>query len=153
MLRVDLSWYKFLFLECFVIFPCSQVGLEIALGTSKVCYLLLGSLPTLFKKFPICHLPNLWWEELTWHVPYWWCQLLGRLSVILKDLFRPQLLTVGFFSFEISPAVGRCTSDTFLASLLLCGAWDSAGKGLSPLHQSHQQYPQWDYNTGMNRKL
>lgn len=67
--------------------------------------------------------------------------------------FPPTIADGWVFSFEISPAVGRCTSDTFLASLLLCGAWDSAGKGLSPLHQSHQQYPQWDYNTGMNRKL
>lgn len=47
----------------------SQVGLDIALGTRKVRCLVLGSVPALFGRFPVCHPPDLWWDEQTWHVP------------------------------------------------------------------------------------
>lgn len=37
--------------------------------------------------------------------------------------------------------------------MLLHNFLDSGGKQPSKLHQKIQQHPQWDYNTGMNRKL
>lgn len=63
--------------------------MDVALGTGKVCCLLLGSMPTLRKRFPIRDLPNLWWDEHTWHAKHWCGQLLVYLSVVLKRSLLP----------------------------------------------------------------
>lgn len=73
----------------FLLYFCSWIRLDLALGASKVCCLILGSVPTLCKRFPICDLPDLWWDEHMWHVQYRCCQLLGYLSVVLKRSLLP----------------------------------------------------------------
>lgn len=54
----------------FSLYFCSWIRLDDAIGTSKVCCLIFGSMPMLCKKFPRRDLPNLWQDEHTWHVQY-----------------------------------------------------------------------------------